>query len=265
MSLTKRQRSANVLRKFWMLQAADYLFFIYLLFRQRKVNRTFCDNHPEVSVPPVSILYDIMGTCDIEGFFLSGKEHARSIRDIICRSHAGRPLKIFEGGCGPARVLQYLKSPFGERWELYGSDYNPRTVNWCRTNLPHIVFLNNKLEPPILAESASFDVIYCISVFTHLSESLHYQWIQEILRLLKPGGLFIGTFHGNSYRDHLSPEEQQRFDNGELVVRDKIREGKKNFASYHGDRFVQNLLSPFSSVLCRDESGFQQIVWCAIK
>lgn len=265
MSLTLRQRCAAVLRKMCLLQLADYLFFLFLLFRQREGNRNFCQNHPEVCVPPAAILYDILGTCDIAGFFLSGKEHASSIGKIICQSHAGRPLKILEWGCGPARVLQYLQSPSDDLWELYGSDYNPVTIDWCRTNLPQIQFINNSLEPPIKAVSESFDVIYCISVFTHLSESLHYQWMQEIIRLLKPGGLFISTFHGNSYRDHLSLEEQKKFDNGELVVRDNIREGKKNFAAYHGDLFVNNFLSPFSSFWCLDEPSMQQTVWCALK
>lgn len=265
MSLTMRQRIAAVLRKLWVLQLADYLFFLFLLFRLRIGNRNFRLSHPELCVPPASILYDILGTCDIEGFFISGKEHASSIGKIIGQTHAGRPLKILEWGCGPARVLQYLRSQSDDLWELYGSDYNPVTVDWCRTNLPQIRFFNNTLEPPIQAESESFDVIYCISVFTHLSESLHYQWIQEILRLLKPGGLFISTFHGNRYRDHLSLEEQKKFDIGELVVRDKIREGKKNFAAYHGDRFVYNLLSPFSSFWCLEEPAMQQTVWCALK
>lgn len=265
MSLTVRQRCAAVLRKFWVLQAADDLFFLFLLFRQRIRNRNFRLSHPYVCVPPASILYDILGTCDIEGFYISGKEHASSIGEIIGQTFTGRPLKILEWGCGPARVLQYLQSSSDDQWELWGSDYNPATVNWCRINLPQIQFLHNNLEPPIQAEPGSFDVIYCISVFTHLSESLHYQWIQEILRLLKPGGLFISTFHGNCYRNHLSPEEQKKFDSGELVVRDKIREGKKNFSAYHGDRFVYNLLSPFSSFWCLDKLAFQQTVWCALK
>lgn len=265
MTLTLRQRCAAVLREFRVLQLADYLFFLLLLFHQRRGNRNFRLNHPEVCVPPALILYDVLGTCDIAGFFMSGKEHASAIGKIICQTHSGRPLKILEWGCGPARVLQYLHSPSDDRWELFGSDYNPVTVNWCRANLPRIRFLHNKLEPPLQAESGTFDVIYCISVFTHLSETLHYQWIQEILRLLKPGGLFISTFHGNRYRAHLSLEEQKKFDNGELVVRGKILEGKKNFAAYHGDRFVHNLLSPFSTSWCIDEPCLQQTVWCALK
>lgn len=265
MGLTRRQRCASLLRRLGVLQPADYIFFLYLLARLRKTNRRFRHDNPEVRVPPMPILYDILGSCDIEGFFRSGREHAVAIADIICSSHDGRPLDILEWGCGPARVLQFLDSPSGRQWKLYGSDYNSKTVDWCRNNLPHIGFFNNELEPPLQAESARFDVIYCISVFTHLSEPLHYQWINEIVRLLKPGGLFIGTFHGQNYRDHLNQEEQKRFDNGELVVRDKIREGKKNYASYHGERFIRNLLSPFSSVRSHDTPAFQQIVWCAIK
>jgi SAM-dependent methyltransferase len=225
----------------------------------------FLAKNTDVRIPPVSILYDILGTCDIEGFYQSGKEHASSVRDIICQSHNDRPLKIFEWGCGPARVLQYLQSPSEDRWDLYGSDYNPKTVDWWRKSFPHIVFLNNELEPPIQAESASFDVIYCISVFTHLSEPLHYKWIDEIMRLLKPGGLFIGTFHGHRFRDQLEIDERKRFDSGEFVVRDMIREGKKNFTAYHCDCFVQKLLSHFSAIRSLGESSFKQTVWCAVK
>lgn len=265
MGLTTRQRCAHILRRLWLLQPADHLYFLWVLLRQRASNRAFHEKHPDVPVPPMSILYDIMGTCDAAGFYESGREHARYIRDIICRTHAGKPLKILEWGCGPARVLQHLQSPSEECWELYGADYNPRTVGWCRANHQQIVFYNNNLEPPLQAESASFDVIYCISVFTHLSEALHYQWVEEIRRMLKPGGLFISTFHGDNYRIRLSPEELKRFDNGELIVRDRIREGKKNFTAYHGERFVEKLLSPFSARWRVDQPGFQQIVWCALK
>jgi SAM-dependent methyltransferase len=265
MSLTVRQRAAIVLRKFWLLQLADQLLYVYLRFRLRKTNRIFRSKNPDVRIPPASILYDILGTCDLMGFFQSGREHANALAGIISKNQSHKSLQILEWGCGPGRVLQYLQSPSGDNWELSGADYNPRTIDWCRTNLPKIRFFHNDLAPPIPAKSASFDVIYCISVYTHLSEPLHYQWIHEILRLLKPGGLFIGTFHGERYRNHLEPEEQRRFDAGHLVVRDRIREGKKNFAAYHPDDFVRSLLSSFGTVWSQEEPGFQQTVWCGIK
>jgi SAM-dependent methyltransferase len=265
MSLTLRQQLAGMLRKLRLLSLADYLWFLRLQLRHRQANRGFRKENPETRIPPSLILYDILGACDIAGFFQSGKVHALSISTIIHQHFSGETLKILEWGCGPARVLQYLKSPDNQPWKLYGSDYNARTIEWCRLNLPGIKFFQNGLEPPIETDSSTFDVVYCISVFTHLSESLHYKWIEEILRLLKPGGLFIGTFHGERYRDHLSLEEQKSFDAGQLVVRDKIREGKKNYAAYQSDCFVLNLLSPFASAWTNDHKCFQQTVWCAVK
>ena len=83
--------------------------------------------------------------------------------------------------------------------------------------------------------------------------------------LLKPGGLFIGTFHGNYYRDQLTNEEQKQFDDGILVVRDKTKEEAKYFSAYHGDKFVHRLLAPFSAPWQEPTQVFRQTVWCAYK
>lgn len=266
MSLTVRQRCAAVLRKLWLLQLADHLFFVYLFFRQRKGNCDFRLNHPEVCTPPASILYDIQGNCDLAGFYQSGKLHAQEISKIITDEYPGKSLKILEWGCGPARVLQHLKSAESCSWELWGSDYNPRSISWCQQYLPGVHFIHNGLEPPIPIEREIFDVVYCISVFTHLSEERHYQWIAEINRLLKPGGLFIGTFHGETFRDYMTDEENRRIDRGELVIRDRIREGKKDFSAYHCDNFVRRLLVQFNTVKKLGEfAGFSQSVWTAKK
>jgi len=266
MSLTRIQRLAYVLRKMRLLQLADLCWFLRLYLSSRKANNRFRNKHPNVPVPPQTMLYDIQGNCDLSGFYTSGQEHAHEISRIIAAERPGRTLKILEWGCGPARVLQHLNSPNGSIWELWGSDYNPKSISWCQQNWPGIHFVHNGLEPPIPVKTEFFDVIYCISVFTHLSEVRHYQWITEICRLLKPGGLFIGTFHGNAFRDNLTNDEQRRFDSGELVIRDKIREGKKDFSAYHCDIFVSRILAPFEIVKRLDTvAGFRQTVWTAIK
>ncbi|MCB0829234.1 MAG: class I SAM-dependent methyltransferase, partial [Solirubrobacterales bacterium] len=49
--------------------------------------------------------------------------------------------------------------------------------------------------PPLGLEHESFDLIYAVSVFTHLAdESL--PWLIELHRLLKPGGRLIATYMG---------------------------------------------------------------------
>lgn len=266
MSLTPLQRLAYLLRKMRLLQIADIFWFIRLYLLSYKSNIHFRSKHSNVPVPPPMVLYDIQGNCDLNGFYTSGQEHAYEISRIIDEEFPGRSLNILEWGCGPARVLQHLKSLDGSVWELWGSDYNPRSISWGQQHWPKIHFIHNGLEPPLSIDTEYLDVIYCISVFTHLSEKRHYQWIAEIIRLLKPGGLFIGTFHGDAFRDNLTHEEQSRFDSGKLVVRDKIREGKKDYSAYHCDNFVRHILAPFDVVKKLDMvAGFRQTVWTAIK
>lgn len=266
MGLTRLQRIAYTLRKFHLLQMADLFWFCRLYWLSRNANNQFMKKHPGVPVPPAMVLYDILGNCDLSGYYYSGLEQARDISAIITAERPGQPLNILEWGCGPARVLPHMSASDGAAWELWGSDYNPRSISWCRQHWPENHFLLNGLEPPIPAGNELFDVIYCVSVFTHLSEVRHYQWIEEILRLLKAGGLFIGTFHGDAFRDHLTQEEQRRFDRGNLVIRDKIREGKKDFTAYHSDNFVRSLLTPFDTVKKRDSlDGLHQTVWTGCK
>jgi SAM-dependent methyltransferase len=266
MSLTPLQRFAYVLRKMHLLHLADLFWFLRLYWLNRKANTLFRKQHPDVPVPPPMMLYDILGSCDLSGFYLSGQEHAHEISRIISAERPEKFLRILEWGGGPARVLQHLNSPDDYSWDLWGSDYNLQSISWCQHNWSDIHFIHHELEPPIPVENEFLDVIYCISVFTHPSEASHHQWVTEILRLLKPGGLFIGTFRGEAFRDELTNEEQLRLDCGELVIRDKIREGKKDYSAYHSDDFVRQLLVPFDVVKKLDMvTGFRQEVWAAIK
>jgi len=41
-----------------------------------------------------------------------------------------------------------------------------------------------------------FDLIYGLSVFTHLPESSATKWLLEMQRVLKPGGILIVSIHG---------------------------------------------------------------------
>lgn len=264
MKLTLRQKLAAILRTLHLLPMADFAWFLILYLRRRKPDQRFLQEHPNALVPPPMILYDILGQCDLWGYYKSGKDDASEIGRIISL-HRNSNLRVLEWGCGPARVLQHLTSPLGQYWQLNGSDYNPRSIAWCGKNIPDIRFYQNNLHPPIPVQTDSFDVVFCISVFTHLSEQLHLQWIEEIHRVLVPGGLFIGTFHGEKYRNQLTLREQKEFDAGQFVVRGNIKEGKKDYTAFHADEFIHHLLSPFARHWQEPSAVFRQTVWCAEK
>jgi SAM-dependent methyltransferase len=56
-------------------------------------------------------------------------------------------------------------------------------------------FLANDERPPLDVEAASFDLVYGMSVFTHITD--HWAaWAEELHRILAPGGLGVFTFLG---------------------------------------------------------------------
>jgi SAM-dependent methyltransferase len=66
----------------------------------------------------------------------------------------------------------------------------------------------NGERPPLDFPDRFFDLVYAVSVFTHLPESLQLAWLQELRRVTAPGGLVLLTVRGPSYADTLSPEKR---------------------------------------------------------
>lgn len=119
---------------------------------------------------------------------------------------------ILDLGCGSARLLRHLRCLEGVR--LVGCDVNADCVNWCQENLPGIEFYMNALEPPLsFANAAEFDFVYAYSVFTHIPLAWQRPWLEEIKRILKPGGFFICTVCGARHiQEQLGEAERQCLD-----------------------------------------------------
>ena len=103
--------------------------------------------------------------------------------------------------------------------------------------------------PPLSAASKAFDFVYSISVLTHLSESSGQLWMDEILRVLKPGAVFFCTVHGAGQTGSLSAREAVVFAQGRPVYRARVHEGSRIYAAYHPERFLrETLFSDFDIV-----------------
>jgi SAM-dependent methyltransferase len=194
-------------------------------------------------VPPGRLIHLIANTEDVSWFLDTGEQAARSIRNVLER-HGLEIEKfgdILDFGCGVGRVIRQwaeLRGPM-----LHGVDYNPLLINWCRSRLPFARFQVNQLDRPLEVVEGSYDFIYCLSVFTHLSESLQLFWMDELARVLKPGGYLLITTHGDHYRPMLSPDEQARYDDGQVVVRKPRRDGSNDCAAFHPVRYVREVLT----------------------
>lgn len=247
--------------------AVDRLRASLKAYQKGKQNRAFLLAHPDFIPPPAALAFDAYGHVNWQAYHDSGLEHATLFASLI-KQHQPEASKVLDWGCGPARLIRHMPILLKElQPEIFGVDYNPKTIAWCKRALPAMTFKENQLKPPLPFESASFDVIYGLSVFTHLSENSHQEWMGELKRILKPQGLLILSTYGKQVRDLLSEEEKKRFDRGCLIVRPRVQEGKRGYASFHSPTFVQTHLLHGMTVVAHLPAGHgglsHQDVWAA--
>ena len=82
-----------------------------------------------------------------------------------------------------------------------GCDVDALAVGWAAEHRPGAAWTVSSFEPPLPFASDAFDLIYSISVFSHLGRGLQDRWLAEIARVLAPGGTALLSVHGPSAFD----------------------------------------------------------------
>lgn len=220
---------------------------ILSLDRQRfaRVERT----PDEPPLPPASLRVLVGGKADPVWFIEDGKRVASLIRSTL----ATRGVRIDElgtildFGCACGRVARHWQGLAGPR--IYGTDYNPKLVEWCQANLPFGDFSANGLAPPLRYADESFDLVYAVSVFTHMPEDLGLAWVAELRRVLRPGGYLLFTTAATGYVEELAPAERAEFAAGDLVVRHSRAAGTNLCTAYHPRSYIERRLTPIGFLI----------------
>jgi SAM-dependent methyltransferase len=184
-------------------------------------------------LPPRRLMVRVAMTADADWFLRSGRAGYDAIATHVPLDEVS---SVLDFGCGCGRVTRWFASFDGA---VAGSDLSAPAIDWCRHNLPFGTFEQNGLAPPLSFEDERFDLVYALSVFTHLTEELQVGWRDEVLRVLRPGGVFLLTTHGESYVPRLDEGERERFARGELVVRWGDVPGTNLCSAYHPERYLR--------------------------
>jgi len=184
-------------------------------------------------LPPRRLMVRVAGTADADWFLRSGRA---AYDGIAAHVPPGEVEAVLDFGCGCGRVTRYWGEFAGS---VSGSDVSVRAVDWCRANLAFARFEVNRLDPPLAFADESFDLVYALSVFTHLPEPLQLAWRDELRRVLRPGGRLLLSTHGRSYLPRLDAGESARFERGELVVRWGDLPGTNLCSAYHPEAYLR--------------------------
>ena len=152
-------------------------------------------------LPPEHLQTRQVGAPWRRAFYREGRVILNQIAQAF--ADAGKSLAeartILDFGCGNCRVLSAFADT-AHAGELWGCDIDAEAIAWNAAHLGHLArFEANPALPPTRFAEGQFDAVYSVSVFTHLPEDLQFVWLNELRRIIEPGGVLVASVHGGEY------------------------------------------------------------------
>jgi SAM-dependent methyltransferase len=146
--------------------------------------------------PPPSNMARVIGDTSVPRFAMGGatifNNAANYLREMgLDWSHFPR---ILDWGCGAGRLTRYL---IGEtQCTVTGVDIDEDNIAWCRQTYMGGIFHTVPLRPPTDLPAGHFNLVFGLSVFTHLQEADQFLWLEELQRVTQRGGLLFLSVQG---------------------------------------------------------------------
>ena len=109
-----------------------------------------------------------------------------------------RPLlttgRLLEFASGHGRFTRHLVKALGAE-RVTVSDVVPDAVDFARATFG-VEGLLSSVTPEALAWEQPYDVVFVLSLFSHLPERTWARWLARLYRAVKPGGLLVFSTHG---------------------------------------------------------------------
>ena len=230
----------SIIRNLGLSKLADKSRYYLMRFKHRKANHLFKQAHPGITLPPPYMVYESF-QIDYNKYYLGGLEDAAWIVSLFKPHHQLENIKILDWGCGPARIIRHMPALLGKTNEYFGTDYNPQTIAWCSSEIKGISFSTNQLNPPLPYPENQFDLIYGISILTHLSEENQTAWSKELYRVAAANGFVMLTTHGDAFLEKLTVSEVEAYQAQKPILRDKTKEGHRTFGTFHPPAFIRSV------------------------
>ena len=110
--------------------------------------------------------------------------------------------RILDWGCGCGGLARFFLQD--DRAVYRGCDIDPENLNWCKTKLNSDKFIQVPLAPPSSNPfDMDFDIIFGISVISHLSPDRIKAWLSWLATILSDGGIIVLSTLSTQYLSKL--------------------------------------------------------------
>jgi hypothetical protein len=152
---------------------------------------------------------------DIFRFFANHPQSHHPVRDyladgwrslselMVVLERVDRPLltvhSMLEFACGHGRLTRHLKPILGDR--LSASDVVGDAVDFVGGRLGVTAWVS-AMRPSAVEAPQSYEVVFALSLFTHLPVDQWPAWIEKLLSMTAPGGLLCFSVHSAATAAH---------------------------------------------------------------
>lgn len=222
------------------LPLLDRWHFLLSAVRYRSRNRRFRAARPDFQLPPDVLIHETY-RLDYQAYERDGLETAVELLQRCRPFIPNAGIDILEWGCGVSRITRHLPSLSNVR-SVAGADMNREMIDWNRRHIEGVEFHEIGHDPPMSFQEESFDLVLAVSVFTHIPGDRQAGWMEEIRRILRPGGVFLFTTQGNAYLSKLTRKERRRLRIEGYVTRGFRQPGHRMVSTFEYKGFVGGLL-----------------------
>lgn len=174
-----------------------------------RIRSTFAPEFENLPVPGPELLTRILPGPDAFLFQASGLFSYSCFESALSdRLDLSSCPRMLDWGCGSGRLSRlFLKSRPGP--DVFGCDIDGEAVAWCRDNLSEGHFSHTSPLPPLPYPDGFFPLVIAYSVFTHLTHETQFAWLEEMRRIIAPGGFLLASVHGRLVASCAFPDPKQ--------------------------------------------------------
>jgi SAM-dependent methyltransferase len=131
-------------------------------------------------------------------YIRDGNAHALQIVELIAALEL-KPSKVLEFAAGFGRVTRHLRKLMPKGMQLVSSDIHEDGCEFLRNEIGVEVMVSN-IDPSCINIGNHYDLIFVVSLFSHLPADSFAKWLLALYNILSPSGHLIFTTHGHSAR-----------------------------------------------------------------
>jgi ubiquinone/menaquinone biosynthesis C-methylase UbiE len=182
---------------------------------------------------------------DLKKYYEDGLLAAKEIIDWSLISKIKKPI-ILDWGCGTGRVIRHIPDIQKEA-SCYGVDIDCDGIYWCKKNIESVYFdcIENQCLP---YPSNYFNLVYGISVLTHIHHQETNYWVNEIKRVLEPNGVAIITTHGSQYFYQLNQLQIKQLEQEGAFSNNFKHQGDRLLTTYHSANHLKVTLEEYFTI-----------------